>query len=382
MKSQSCFKGLICAAVMIAGGFAAGGALFANDFNVWVSPEYNLSNGDFSQTTKDNRDRIITSQEFEDKFISKIGLGAGFGWRFISLEGKFGWSIPKSVGNIIQDDYNTDNQDIIKAHKEFSNSLDAENCDIDTKLRFDIPVIRNWLNIQPYMGFKYNYSKYSGAFSSGHKGLNDTYDYRASKYSDKYAWNMFTTDITDGKDIWLKRELFDLSLGTTVHGTLFDRFFVDADFAVSPVTWLNNKEYNGSRYYLDMMKGFFRRWSFGAAGGVYLGKQKEFEIGLNFRYNILNSISGQSYTSGSENSGFEKVKEGTFTSTNASSGRTSSETFYGSYGWTEAKNWQIGIFGKYRFTFGPTHTPRARAAREKKEKAPKVRDGKVNVKVY
>ena len=65
-----------------------------------------------------------------------------------------------------------------------------------------------------------------------------------------------------------------------------------------------------------------------------------------------------------------------------SSGRTNSETFYGSYGWTEAKNWQVGIYGKYRFTFGPTHTPRARAAREKKEKAPKVRDGKVNVKVY
>ena len=34
------------------------------------------------------------------------------------------------------------------------------------------------------------------------------------------------------------------------------------------------------------------------------------------------------------------------------------------------------------WAFGPTHTPRARAAREKKEKAPKVRDGKVNVKVY
>ena len=50
--------------------------------------------------------------------------------------------------------------------------------------------------------------------------------------------------------------------------------------------------------------------------------------------------------------------------------------------WPEAKNWQVGIYGKYRFTFGPTHTPRARAAREKKEKAPKVRDGKVNVKVY
>lgn len=382
MKSLNCFKGLICAAVMFTTGAAGSASLFANDFNVWISPEYSLSNGDFTQTTKDNCDRIITSQEFDDKFISKIGLGAGFGWRFISLEGKFGWSIPKSVGNIIQDDYNTDNQSIIKAHKEFSNSLEAENCDVDTKLRFDIPVIRNWLNIKPYLGFRYSYSKYSGGFTSGRKGLNDNYDYRASKYSDKYAYDMFTVDITDGKNIWFKRELYDLSLGTTVHGTLFDRFFVEADFAVSPVTWLNNKEYNGTNYYLDIMKGFFRRWSFGAAGGVYLGKQKEFEIGLNFRYNILNSINGQSYYSASENSGYEKVKEGIVSSTDAATGTSSLQTFYGSYGWTEAKNWQIGIYGKYNFTFGPTHMPRARVEHEKKEKAPKIRNGKVKVKVY
>lgn len=365
---------------MLASSF---GVAFANDFSVWVAPEYTLKNGSFSQTVKDNRDKVISSKDFDEAFISHIGIDGGFAWRFLSIQSELDWGIPKGCGNIHYERFSGVNMDILTEQREYDAKFSAENISVDTKVQGDIPVIRGWLNIQPYLGFKYSFAKYEGNFLNGRKGYSDKYDMRLSAYGDKYAWEQNTTEINDGRDIWLKREVYDIKLGTIVHGVLFDRAFVDLEASVSPFTFINSKEYNGIQaYYLDRMNGFFKNWTIGAGTGVYLGKQKEFEIGLKFKYNILNSISGKSYKSSSENSGFEREKEGVYTHTDATTGNSYTETLYGAYGWTESKSWQLSIYGKYTFTFGPTHTPRARVAREKKEKAPKVRDGKVNVKVY
>ena len=197
-------------------------------------------------------------------------------------------------------------------------------------------------------------------------------------------------DTTKSKDIWMKRELYDLKLGAMLHSDLFDRFFVDVDFATYPYSWSNIKRYSGSDYTLDVLKGLFRRWSVGAGAGVYLGKNKNFEIGMNFKFLWMNALKGDVYHSLSENSGYEKYKDETVTRTESSLNEKTgkyettsySEQKYGLESSVTQNVWQLSIYGKYTFTFGPTHTPRVREPKAKKEKAPKVRNGKVDVRQY
>ena len=359
------------------------GLIFANDFSLWLSPECSLSGGSFTQSVKDNRDKIISSKDFDENLISHLGLNGGFSWRFISIQSELDWAIPKNCGNLEYQRFSGGNLNILNEERNYDAKASAENISLDTKLQFEIPIIREWLSLQPFLGFRYSYARYEGSFTSGYKGVSDKYDIRLSAYGDKYAWEQNTAPISEGKDIWLIRELYDFKFGTVIHGVLFGRGFVDFEAELSPVTLINNKEYNGiDTYYLDLMKGFFKNWTLGAGTGLYLGSKKEFEIGIKVKYNILNAINGQSYHSMNENSGFEEEKEGSYTYTDAVSGTTYTENYYGAYGWTESKKWQLTIYGKYIFTFGPTHTPKSRPAREKKEKAPKVRKGKVQVKVY
>lgn len=349
--------------------FSMGFSCFANDFKVWIAPRYTLKNGGFKQDVMleaSGGDKIQTSQTFDEDFLSYIGLGAGFGWRFILLDCNFNWGIPKSMGTMTMNRYNYGNQDIIYEHDDFETSLDPQNFDFNSRLCFDIPIIQDWLNVRPFFAFSYTFAKESASFESGRRGYSENYDYRQEKHSDKYLWDMNTFAIENGKDVWFKRELYNFNLGAEIEGTFFNHFFLNVQAQIAPVTFLNSIYYNGTgTYYLDMYKSVFSfwYWSVGIGGGARFGKNNSFEAGINWLYNAMASRDGDSYQSTEEKSNYSKYTDGT-------------------YARTEYSSWQLTIYGKYTFTFGPTHTQKSRPAREKKEKTPKVRNGKVKVKTY
>ena len=359
-----------CAAGFLTGLFMLAGvsSLFANDFSVWAGPKYTLKNGHFNQTVLSDaggKDKILTEHSFDENLLSYIGLETGFAWRFISLQADFDWGIPKAMGNMTEDKHHYDYQNVINSHKEFDTSLEAENFALDTALKFDIPVIQNWLNVKPFLAFSYSISKESASFTGGRMYAGDSRnDYRPGSYSDKSGWEMSTQPIASAGNVWYKREMYNLRLGAEVEGTFFNHLFVNINGQAAPLTFLNSVYSNGTgAYYLDQFKTFFAWWSFGGGIGGRFGKDNCFEVGVKGQFSFMPSIRGTSFYSSEEKSGYKEYHDGTFAKTDFS-------------------NWQVGIYGKYTFTFGPTHTPRARPAREKKEKAPKIRDGKVNVKVY
>lgn len=348
--------------------FSANFLLSANDFNIWIAPQYSLKNGRFNQTVMNKtggNDKIITEQTFDEKYLSFIGLESGFAWRFISLQAAFNWGIPKKMGNMTEDHHNVASQNIINRHKEFETEYDSENFAVDANLVFDIPVIQGWLDVKPYAGFSYSFSKENAIFQSGRQSAgSEYYDYRLEKHPDKYSWEMNTAAIENGQNVWFKRELINWKIGAAVEGTFFDHFYVNVMGEVAPFSFLNSIYYNGTgAYYLDKFKSNFKWWSVGAGLGGRFGKNNCFELGLNWKMSVLPELEGTSYQSKNEKSDYKEYTDGTFAKTDFS-------------------NWQIGIYGKYNFTFGPTHMPRARVEHEKKEKAPKIRNGKVKVKVY
>ena len=394
-------KILVCAVSV----FFSFTGLFANDFNVWVAPEYKLYNSSFNHDSYNKKDILRVANSLDEEMLSYIGAEAGFGWRFISLQGNFDWGIPKSCGNIGVKKYNEENH-FCEDLRNYNCSLDAQNFNLDTKLQFDIPVVPKWFNIRPYAGFSYYLKKYTGSFTDGRQDLSKNKSAAYLPY-DPYC------KISSAPDVWFKREMYDFKAGAVLHGEIFERAFIDFDFALSPFTMLNTKEYDGSMYYLDMMKDFFRQWSLGAGAGVYLGKKKQFEVGLKFNYFILNKMQGDTYYSNEENSGFKKFPDGTvkhtekvmvyepvldsdgkrikddsdpsgtgYKTTEAWNEYSYDKNYSGIYAETSYNAWQLTIYGKYTFSFGPTHTPKAKPAREKKARAPKVRKGKVEVKQY
>ena len=381
-------------------------ALLANDFSIWIAPEYKLYNSSFNHDSCNKEDALRVENHIDEELISYIGAEAGLSWRFISLQGNFDWGIPKSCGSLETKNYNVNNG-YLEDVRNYDASFDAANFNIDSKLQFDIPVIKNRVNVRPYAGFSYFLKKYNGDFQNGSQDFSKNAGAASSPYS---AYS----ELKSAPDIWFKREMYDIKVGSMVHGDFFDRAFVDLDFALSPFTWLNTKEFDGSTYYLDMMKGFFRQWSLGAGGGVYLGSKKQFEVGVKFKYYILNELTGDTYYSKDENSGFEKFPDGTITHTETVEREefkydelgnykkdengayitertwvsySYDENYSGVYAKTSANAWQLTIYGKYTLSFGPTHTPKAKASPEKakKQKKPKttrVKKGKVNVRVY
>lgn len=379
----------------------SGTNLFANDFNVWIAPEYKLSNSSFKHDSKNKNDLLRVANSVDEEMISYIGVEAGFGWRCVSLQGTFDWGIPKDCGSISVNKYG-EQSGKSEDSRYYTSSFDAQNFNIDSKLLFDIPVVRNWVSVRPYAGFSYGFKKINGKFSSGNQDFSGNSSATTMPYDTKTA-------ITSAPDVWFKREMYDLRVGTGVRGSFFERAFVDLDFALSPFTRLTTKEYDGSLYYLDMMDGFFRNWNFGAGAGVYLGRQKNFEVGLRFNMNILNKMKSDTYYSTSENSGYQKFPDGSVThresvevlepeldvngvpkknedgtvkTTTRWDVHEYTQNFSGVFAESTATSWSLTLYGKYNFTFGPTHTPRARAVREKRAKKPRVRHGKVEARQY
>ncbi len=112
----------------------------------------------------------------------------------------------------------------------------------------------------------------------------------------------------------------------------------------------------------------------------------------------MNALKGDTYYSTDENSDYKKFPDGTVTYTESLEETVIDEenatkdlagniipdengiiptkniwkeysytkNYSGIYAQTASQTWQLTIYGKYTFRFGPTHTPKAKPAREKK----------------
>jgi hypothetical protein len=337
-------------------------ALNANDFFVSVAPLYSLENGHVNEYVYNKNDKTVSEFLWDRNALSYLGFNVQGGWRFINLDASCVWGIPKECGGMENSTWMSSYNPTLKnRYFEYENKLE-DYFDLDTRVKFDIPVIQGWFNIVPYAGFGLTrYTMYADN-SWGGQGV-----------TENYAWNDQNNQArsySKGKlhnEVRFTREIYDLFCGADLKGTLFDRVYVTLGANVSPFIWVNALQHNyvqNGRYYLDMIHGFFKSWNF--EGSVEAKIWQGLSAGAGFSYSILNLMTGDAYSSNYSDSGFEKNTDG-------------------SYCGTESSSWKITLFARYRFDFGPTHTPRVhepKEPRERKEKTPKVRNGKVDVRQY
>ena len=334
-------------------------AVNANDFFVSVAPLYSFENGNVNEYIYRSNDSKISEFLWDRKALSYLGFNVQGGWRFINLDASCVWGIPKASGGMENSSWDCSYNPFIKnKYFEYENKLE-DYFDLDTRVKFDIPVIRGWFNVRPYVGFGLTrYTMYADN-SWGGQGV-----------SENYAWNdknNQSRSYSKGQlhnDIRFTREIYDIFCGLDLRGTFFDRVTLDLGANVSPFIWINALQHNylqNGRYYLDMMHGFFRSWNF--EGTVEAKIWQGLSAGVVVNYSLLNLVTGDAYSSDKSDSGFEKNTDGTYCG-------------------CEASSWKVTLFARYRFDFGPKYTPKVREPREKKARAPKVRKGKVEVRQY
>lgn len=322
-----------------------GNLCFAKDFFVGIAPSYKLENGTIYETrNRESTNSKYYEIEWQDKLNSKLGFDIFGGWKIIQLDFGMDFAIPKESGESYYSFWNKKADPSYRTDYTKSKNTLASSFDIDTGLKFNIPVEINEnvkINVNPYGRFYYELTKYEAS------------DTESTSYAAGGKSSVVSTTVTPGTTMTYNREIFDVTAGLEAGVTLFERFTINADVGVSPFTKVNSK--NSYRATLDSMQGFFQKWTFGAnfEAEIWNG----FSAGLMGKYILLNKISGDTY---------DEVN-GKYVRTEAYSSETN------------ADRWQIGIFGKYTFRFGPTYVSEAR---ESKAGEFKVRNGKVKVRQY
>ena len=222
----------------------------------------------------------------------------------------------------------------------------------------------SFFNLQPYAGFGYSITKYNASGSKGRAAKkNALVDSSFSLANMKKDYTNNVKEISASGDVIdYTREVYDVYCGLAASFYLFDRLTLTADVNVSPFVKINAKDhhyltdYQVDMYYLDIMKGFFQKWQFGAAADVKIFGG--LSAGLLFNFNLLAEIKGDDYKS------------------------TSDSNYKRDYAYsssTSSYSWEASLYARYRFDFGPKWV---RKARVHNDRTPKVRNGKVKVKQY
>ena len=359
-------KGILFGAISLVGA-----SLFAHisekQFHVSIAPLYSLENGKIKEIVSyDSSGNKLSELEWDNSLNSNIGLAVDGGWRFINLQSELLFGIPKTSGSVESSTWGNSNfPGILTRQYKADNKLDS-NFKVNTRLLFDIPIV-SFFNLQPYAGFGYYLTKYSASDAKGRAAkklsLVDS-SFSLANIEKDYTNNVKEISAS-GKVIDYTREIYDVYCGLAASFYLFDRMTLTADINVSPFIKINAKshhyltDYQVNMYYLDIMKDFFQKWQFGGAADFKI--YKGLSAGLLFNLNLLSEIKGEDYKSDSD-SNF--VKDYAYISSSSS------------------YSWEASIYARYRLDFGPVYSPKSRPAREKKEKSPKIRKGKVKVKVY
>ena len=341
---------------------------YEKQFHASIAPIYSIENGKIKETVSyDPTGTKFSELEWDNTFNSNLGFSVDGGWRFINLQASCLWGIPKDSGSMEGNSWgNTSFPGIKTRQYTADNKLDSS-FKLNTRLMFDIPLV-SFFNLQPYAGFGYSITKYTASGSKGRAARKPALvdgSFSLANKTDDYTNNV--KDISGAGDVIdYTREIYDVFCGVAASFYLFDRVTLTADVNVSPFVRINAKDhhyltdYQPDMYYLDIMQGAFQKWQFGAAADVKIFGG--LSAGLLCNFELLNEISGEDYKSALSDSNY--VKDRAYTSS------------------TSSYNWEVGLYARYRFDFGPTHTPRVREPKAKKEKAPKVRNGKIDVRQY
>lgn len=330
-------------------------------FYVSTAPLFELKNGDFSETTCRTATKTKYTEIFwKEELNCRVGAKIEAGWWFIGLETNALFGIPKSCGKMSENWWTAAfDPNFHLADFECDTKLISD-FEIDSRLKFDIPFFKV-VRFRPYAGFSYNILNLKASDASGKSGRTSS---KTSADSDEALPYKVSDERVD-----YKRETLDFYLGLQAGVVLFDRLTILGDFNASPVFYLNSIDHHNAditaspsvteSYTLNRFHTNFPKMSFG--GCLEYRIWKELSAGASFYYTIIKSVTGEEYTSSSgsnykDHNGF-----------NAESSQ--------SY-------WKASVYAKYRFKIGNAITPRARPEHEKKEKAPKIRNGKVKVKVY
>lgn len=318
-------------------------------FFLSLEPLFALENGNITETAyRSATDSKYSEIEWKKDMNLRLGAGLEAGWRFVSLDSTFLFGLPKASKSMTESIWsNASAPNTIIDKFDCDNNLISD-FEIKSRLKFEIKPVRI-LRIYPYVGFSYRLTNFEASDALGRTGHKKNVPYDSPE-TEEYKKN--------GVQVNYKRETYDLFVGLSAGVYLFDRLSLLADFNASPFIKVNSVDHHCSSgvYYLDVMNSAFKKFEVGATAEYRIWQG--LSAGVNFKYNLLNEITGDEYKS-------------------ATDSNYSYNTGYSAG--TSESNWQLEIFAKYRFDFGPVYVPKIREAKARK---PRVRHGKVEVIQY
>ncbi|EID86349.1 hypothetical protein MSI_07000 [Treponema sp. JC4] len=327
-------------------------------FYVSAAPLFELKNGNFSETTCRTATKTkYTEILWKEDMNCRVGAKVEAGWWFIGLETNALFGIPKSNGKMSENWWTAAfDPNFHLADFECDTKLISD-FEIDSRLKFDIPLFK-FVRIRPYAGFCYNILKLKASDANGKAGSTSSKTSADSDQAHSYK--------VSGERVAFDRETFDFYLGLQAGVVLFDRLTILGDFNASPVFYINTIDHHyadttaspsvSESYTLNRFHTNFPKISFG--GCLEYRIWKELSAGASFYYTIINSVTGEEYTSPSgsnykDHNGFDAE--------------------------TSQSYWKASVYAKYRLKIGRAITPRPH---EKRARKPKVRNGKVEVRQY
>lgn len=330
-------------------------------FYLTAAPWTELKNGKISESTyRDESDTKFTEILWNEDMNFRTGARLGFGWWFAGLESDILFGIPKKSGKMSENWWTAaDDPDFHLADFDCDVNLISD-FEIDSRLKFDITPVK-YIKIRPYAGFSYSLLDLKASDAEGKSGQISSRTPADSQQAQVYR--------VKGDRVDYKRETYDIYIGLEAGTLLFDRLSIFGDFRASPFLFINSVDhhYEGSgadlavseSYLLNRFHSTFPKMTFG--GSMEYRIWKELSAGASFYYTYIKELKGEEYYSASGSS---------YTSHKGYSARTSQ-----SY-------WKAALYVKYRFKIGNSFTPKSNSGEGKKSGRPKVKNGKVQVRVY
>lgn len=293
------------------------GYALPNNFSLSIEPIYKLENGTLHEFVfmfdSNSKSEVKLSQlDWPISNISCLGGCIKGGWKFINLGISYLAAIPQKTGNMEDydwQDYVTSGSGITQknfwnnpnmcTNKSISETKLNESNNLSIYISFDIEPVQN-LYITPMLGTEFTNYKFSA--KNGYGWYGDTGHTKLSyavPYTDPEA---IKKDKGSLCGIDYDRENLDVFIGSAIKYNLKNRFIFSLDGKLSVYSQVQsidfhhaNMEGTSGVYYLDVMNGYFRKFSIGTTFEAELWNHLSGY--LNFNYSQLNNIKGNTYIS-------------------------------------------------------------------------------------
>lgn len=280
-----------------------------NNFRLSVEPVYSLKNGTlfeyvYAHDEISNSDVKMSELDWPLTNISCSGGSIGAGWKFIQLDAEFTGAVSKRTGTMEDFDwldcYESNNKYYYKnsalcTNKSISETTLNSNNNFNIKLSFDINPVWS-LHVIPSVGYEYNYYSFSAR---------NGYGWYGDKTSPKVAYtdpNALYFPKGELYGIDYEREKSNVYTGAEVKYILNDKFQFSICGNLSIYTNVqsidfhhHNAEGTYGDYYLDIMEGYFKQFSIGAAFEANIWKG--LSAAIDFGYTNLSQLTGITYKS-------------------------------------------------------------------------------------